>query len=209
MATLGELREDLRATKLVEAPTDFYGDVTLLRWLEDASREIAAAFRFPRLDESQSVPAGTTEVGLSVTPLDVMSVSFDGIGLARRNFAYVRFYQQLLSERWPRAWYFEAFAGGPIQVGPANANAGEYAVHFVGPAYASTVTGNTEVWDGLFENFHELVLLRAAVKAFEKGFEFDESMHYLARYQQQLQEFAQFMGISAPPVSLRGAEDPG
>lgn len=194
MATFSTLRDELRGRKIVEVSEDFYGDAMLLTMLVDASREIAGAMRFPRKTISNIVTAGTVSFSAPSGVRDVVSVSYGGVSLQPVSFQYVTFLQQLVSESWPRGWNWDAGRGGDIQVGPPAA-AGTFTTLYIGDPYASTPTASTSVWDGLYEDFHELVLLRASVKAMEMGFEFSDAEWYAARYQSRLAEFGQFLGL--------------
>lgn len=197
MATLGTLRDELRNRKLVESATDFYSESELLDMVIEASREIAAAFRFPKKVATTTESAGTVAISLPAGGFDVVSVGLDGVSIPRVSYPYVKFMQGLVTETWPRGWNWDADRGGDIQVGPPAA-AGDFDVLYMSDPYASTPVGGTQVWDGLYPGFHELVALRAAVKAFEQGFEFENSQYYFQRYAAMLQEFAQFLGSDVP-----------
>ncbi len=206
MATLGALRTELRERKLVEASTDYYTDLTLLGIIEDSSREIAAAFRFPKITATISAgSAGSITLTKPSRLIDVESLAMGGLTVKRTTYPHVKFLQQLVASDWTRGYHFDPSAGGGfIAIGPATVGTPSYDLEYVADAYAAEpVTTSTDAWDGLFEEFHELIVLRGAMHAYEMGFEMDKAQYWFARYSQVLQEFAQFMGLERPPVEVQ------
>lgn len=196
--TLGEVRDELRERKLVEASTDFYSDHAVLDMVIDASREVAGAFRFPKVAGTVSVGAGSVSFAVPSGTRDVESVSFEGVSCPRVSLPYVVFLQKLLTESWPRGWNFDPSRGGTVvEVGPPTP-VGEFRFLYVGPVYSGNPVAGTQVWDGLYPEFHDLVTLRAAVKSFEMGFEYENAQYYVQRYQMGMQEFSAFLGAAMP-----------
>lgn len=198
MATFGDLRTELRDFKLVEAATDYFEPDDLLTLLENAANEIASAFRFPK-------DAGTVTVSTSATSFTppsgtrgIETVSFGGMKVARASHPLVLFLQEFAEEVWPRAWFWDASQEGDVEFGPPVSSGGDFSVRYVKQPHASAVTSSTTVWDGLFPGFHEVVLLRATVKAFEMSYEIENAQWNLQRYQMLLQEMATHAGMSVP-----------
>lgn len=203
MATLGTLRDELRNRKLVEASTDFYGDAALLEMIVAASREISGAFRFPRKTHSEALTAGTVSFSPQSGVRDIMSLTFAGVSLPKISYEYVLFMQALVSESWPRGWNWDPNRTGDVQLGPPTP-AGTVVTHYIGDPYSGTPVAGTDVWGGMHKDFHELVLLRSAVKAFEMGMEYENSGYYYGRYNHVLAEFAQYMNQGIPMVLQAG-----
>lgn len=212
MATFDELRTKLRARVLNATSANYYDNTDLLGMLEDASREIAAAFRFPKAISS-AIPLVAGDVDVSPLPstlVDVESVNVGGLTLPKRAYPYVKMMQQIPQAKWPRGYFFDTHFGtaATLMIGPPSAGSVNALVEYVADPYAgATVTSATEVWSGAHENFHELVLLRGAVKSFELTFEMEDAQYYLGRYAQVLQEFAGFLGLPVPE-QLKGPAKP-
>lgn len=203
MATFDVLRSKLRARVLNASSSNYYEDADLLGILDDASRELAAAFRFPRAVTSAiPLPVGAVAVpSLPTTLVDVETVNVGGLAVPKRSYAYVKMMQQLPQAKWPRGYFFDTHygAGATLMVGAPSLGGISAVVEYVDDPYGgATVVAGTEVWNGAHENFHELVLLRGAVKAFEMTFEMEDSSYYLQRYGMVLQEFANFLKMPVP-----------
>jgi len=200
MATLGDIRTKLRARVLNATSANYYDDTDLLGIVEDASREIAAGFRFPRVISSAiALVAGDIDVSpLPSTLVDVESVNVGGLTLPKRAYPYVKMLQQIPQAKWPRGYFFDTHFGtaATLMIGPPSAGAVNAVIEYVADPYdGATVTSVTTVWNGAHSNFHELVLLRSAVKSFELTFEMEDAQYYLGRYSEVLQEFASFLGM--------------
>jgi len=57
----------------------------------------------------------------------------------------------------------------------------------------SNATDSTPVWNGLFPAYHELVVFRAAVKAFDASLETERASYWMQREQRMSQEFSLFL----------------
>lgn len=200
MATLGELRDDLRDRKLVEASEDYFTPEFLLEMLVEASKELAASFRFPkRTEDFSSQASGTKTLTVSETPLDVYRVLFNGVSAHRAGRQTLKFYQALSNEPHPRVWFFDPMEGGSdVLVGPGNKNVGDFSVEYLGPVYQSTPSASTQAWNGQFEPFHELISIRATMKAFEMSYEYEKVSHYAQRQNMLMTEFARHLGMQVP-----------
>lgn len=202
--TLGEARDQLRDRKLVESSTDFYGNGTLLLMVTEASREVAAAFRFPKRTLSATINPGNVSITAPAGILDVEGVSYNGIGVSRRSFKHIKFFQSLPADHFFRGYHFDPgtkqVTTPKILLGPPAAVSGVLDVEYVDDPYpVASPTAGTKIWDGLYPQFHELVVLRATVKSFEMGYEMEQAQYYLGRYAQILGEFTAFHGMTNVP----------
>lgn len=212
MASLGDIRDKLRHQVLNVSTASYYDSADLLEMVTDASREIAAAFRFPVRPVSGSLPAGTIAMDLPSGGLDVVRVSVGGLAVTPRSWSYVKFLQALPPAPFPRGYYFDMLQYGSgirnVQVGPPVLATSSYEALYVRDVYedAVVVSTNTEVWMGEHESFHDLALLRGAVKAFDMKFELSDSAYYLSKYQQRTEEFAQYLGMAIPEALMPSRE---
>lgn len=207
MATFGELRTRLRDTKLVEAPTDFYQESTLLEMLVNASREIAATFKFPRESYTDTTTAITDSTATMVKPIvEVLSVAVNGIPLRRVDWPTITFMLELPNTAFPRAWYHDPNAEGIavdtiVYFAPRASALVDVRVHYVTEPYVDANGDRvepgsaTDVWDGMHNEYHDLVLYRAVVDAIEMGAQFDDAAYYTQQYQAMIGEFAAHLGL--------------
>jgi hypothetical protein len=198
----------LRNDVLAEASTDYYSDQDLLGFLGRAARELAMVFGFPTGvgtvtlstdDASFSLPADAVNV-------DLNEVSYDGFALALAPYRTILQYVDQTSVGQPRYYNFDPKRGDlTVYIAPKAPRAGNIRFEYVRmyDSVVDVVSPTFEVWDSLFPEYHDLVIYRAAVKAFDASLEQEKAAYWLQKEQARSQEFAMFLN-KAPLERLMG-----
>jgi len=191
--TFGEARTILRNDVLAEASTDYYSDADLLGYLQRSAKEIAMNFGFPTALGSVNVNADdfTFNLPSDAANIDLNEVSFDGFALTLAPRRRILGAVQQASLGLPRYYNWEPKRGGQVAFAPKAPR--DAVVSFEYVKEYTPGDENAEVWDGLFPAYHEVVVYRAAVKAFEASLEVDRSQYWLTREQNVSQEFSLFL----------------
>ncbi len=213
MATIATVASDLRNRILAESDTAFYSTSTLEDMVLDASREVAGALRFPTNTVTGTLTAGSTTLTFSWAT-DIESLSVNGVSVERVSRGLVESLKTLPSSAFVRGFYADARGLGSntstpdldVVLAPSLTSNGSYVALVVEDPYKLTAVPNTtEIWKGLFPQFHDLAALRAAVKAFQQGFEFDNAQFYLGRYKDMLNDLASYVGVRVVSNDVVGA----
>jgi hypothetical protein len=206
--TFGEARDILRSDVLAEASTDYYSDAALLEWLKRAARELAFMFGFPTVVASVAVTANATSFALpgAAANVELNEVAYNGFGLSLAPYQQVLQYQARVSTGAPRFYNYDPKRpGGLVYVAPPIPANGNVSFEYVQTYDTSAVTAATAIWTGLFPAFHELVVYRAAVKAFDASLENERAGYWKQREQALSQEFSAFLN-ETPVNKLMGEE---
>ena len=206
--TFGEARTILRNDVLAEASQNYYPDADLLAFLVRAASELAAAFGFPTAIGTTAVIAGDTSFTLPAGALnvDLHEVSYDGFALELAPYRTIALYVSQPSVGQPRFYNFDSKRGNlTVYIAPAAPRNGNVVYEYVQTYDVSAVVAADDVWDGLFPAYHELVIFRAGVKAFDASLEVERAGYWLQREQQRSQEFSAFLH-KTPLHKLMGEE---
>ena len=194
--TFGELRTILRNDMLAESSTDYFSDSELLDFLTRSAKEIAGALELFRGVDSITVASGATSAIVSADYVTMNQVLIGGYRLEAGDAGDVIEARSLAATSWPR-YYMEdrrSDSNTTLLFGPAAPETATLTYQFVDNYDVSAATTATAVWSGQWDEFHELVALRAAVKAYRASLEHDLAQAYEQAYQMQLAEFASVLG---------------
>lgn len=193
MATYGELRTRLRDDVLSESDTTFYSDADLLNFLLEASVEIASLGGFPVNDYSVNIAEDDSSVSMPADLVNVefREVTFKNMQLESAPLRTVRMYQEI--DGLTRYYHYDPRSGGSLFLGPAAHAAGALEISYVENVAASGYGASSDVWGGVLPEWHDAVLYLAAVKAFERGFEYDKAQYWEGRLQRRLQPLSIYL----------------
>lgn len=193
MATYGDLRTRLRNDILSESDTSFYSDADLLNFLLEASSEIASLGGFPVNDYSVNIAADTTSVGVpsDLVNVEFREVTFKNMQLESVPLRTIRLYQEI--DGLTRYYHYDPRGGGDLFLAPAAHAAGRLDISYIENVAASNYDASSEVWGGVLPDWHDAVLYLAAVKAFERGFEYDKAQYWEGRLQRRLQPLSIYL----------------
>lgn len=194
--TFGEARDILRNDMLAEASTDYYDDADLLAFLGRAARELALTFGFPTAVDSVTVNTNdsTFQLPADAANVDLNEVSFGGFNLVLAPYRTILQYVDEVSTGFPRYYNFDPKrADLTVHFAPKAPGAATVRFEYVVDYDTSAVTASDDVWNGLFPAYHELVVMRAAVKAFDASLENERAQYWLQREQQKMQEFSTYL----------------
>lgn len=190
--TFAEARTILRNDVLAEASTDYYSDAVLLDYLARAAQELAAAFGFPTGVATVAVSANDASFTLPVDAanLDLNEIAYDGFALALVPYRTILQYRDQPSLGQPRYYNFDPKRGDfTVYLAPRAPRDADVHFEYI-RQYGLAVDPADEVWDGLFPEYHELVVYRAGVKAFDASLENERAGYWLQKEQAKMQEFA-------------------
>jgi hypothetical protein len=194
--TFGEARTILRNDVLAEASTDYYSDADLLGFLKRAAKELALTFGFPREISTVSLISGQSSFTLpaDAANIDLQEVVYDGFSLALAPYRVIANMVGQSSLGQPRFYNFDPKrASSTVRIAPAATRAASITFEYIQEYDVNSVTDSTPVWGGLFPAYHELVVFRAAVKAFDASLETERAAYWLEREQRMSQEFSLFL----------------
>lgn len=203
--TFGEARTILRNDVLAEASTDYFTEADLLDYLQRASKEIAMGFGFPTALASVNVNENdfTFNLPSDAANIDLNEVSFDGFALSLAPRRTILRSVQQTNLGLPRYYNWDPKRGGQVAFAPKAPRNAVVSFEYVQEYTPGGESAN--IWDGLFPAYHELVVYRAAVKAFEASMETDRSQYWMQREQGMAQEFTAFLN-ETPLNRLIGQE---
>jgi len=203
--TFGDARVVLRNDVLAEESTDYFSDASLLGYLQRSAKELAMNFGFPTALGSVSVAKDdfTFDLPSDAANVDLNEVSFDGFALrlAPRRTILGAVNQKSLG--LPRYYNWDPKRGGQVAFAPQAPRAGVVSFEYV--REYTPGGAEQEIWNGLFPAYHELVVFRAGVKAFDASLEVDRAQYWLQREQARMQEFSAFLN-ETPLNELTGQE---
>lgn len=172
--TFGDLLYDLRNRKLNEATTTFFDDtLDLLPMLALSEQRIAGMFGIPRNVVSGSLRVSKPYV---IPPTDFLAVvpgglTVNGWVLKHVTPGELAFYNQVpnTSTGQPRYYSFNPLGPTVFDMSPAPRNSdGIYTLEYVAALPSTRVTTDVP-WNGVLPQFHEVISILAAAKAYEKG----------------------------------------
>lgn len=204
--TFDEARTILRNDVLAEASTDYYSDADLLGFLARSARELAMAFGFPTGVDTVALTANDASFTLPVgaANMDLNEVSYDGFALALAPYRTILQYVDQPSLGQPRYYNFDPKRGDlTVYIAPKAPRNANVRFEYVKEYDTSSVLASDSVWDGLFPEYHELVIYRAGTKAFEASLETDLAGYWSQKEQAKMQEFGAFLN-KAPLDRLMG-----
>lgn len=194
--TFAEARNVLRQDILAEASTAFYSDAALLSYLTRAAQELAYVFGFPTQVDTVTVAAGDSTFDLpeDAANLDLNEVAYDGFVLALVPYRVIAQYVNQIMTGLPRYYNYDPKrADKTVYFAPAAPRESDIAFEYIVAYEIPDEPEDEAVWDGLFVAYHDLVVFRAAVKAFDASLETERAAYWLQREQQRAQEFALFL----------------
>lgn len=191
--TFGEARDVLRNDVLAEASTDYFTDQDLLTFVQRSSKELALNFGFPTALASVTVAAGASSFTLPADAenVDLNEVTYDGFGLRLAPQRTVLHALDQSSLGLPRYYNWESKRGGSVTFAPKAPRQATISFEYV-KKYTPGGDGS-EIWGGLFPAFHDLVVYRSGVKAFDASLEIDRSQYWMQREQARMQELSLFL----------------
>jgi hypothetical protein len=204
--TFDEARTILRNDVLAEASTDYYSDEDLLGFLARSARELAMAFGFPTGVDTVSLTTDDASFSLpaDAANMDLNEVSYDGFSLTLAPYRTILQYVDQTSVGQPRYYNFDPKRGDlTVYIAPKAPRDASVRFEYVKEYDTSSVVAGDSVWDGLFPEYHELVIYRAGVKAFDASLENDRAGYWVQKEQAKSQEFAAFLN-KAPLERLMG-----
>jgi hypothetical protein len=206
--TFAEATTILRADVLAEASTEYYDDAALLEWLKRSARELAFTFGFPTAVAQIAVLSGDTSFSLpsNAVNIELGEVAYEGFGLSLAPYQTIGQYKARASVGAPRFYNFDPKRGDlNVYVAPPFPANGDVSVEYVQSYDTSALTSADAIWGGLFPAFHELVVYRAAGKAFDASLEGERAGYWKERETALAQEFSAFLN-ETPVNKLMGEE---
>lgn len=206
--TFGEAQAILRNDVLAESSTDYYTDADLLGFLVRSAKELAMMFGFPTAIGSAAISALDYQFALpaDAEQVDLNEVEFNGFRLEVAPFSKVFAFVTQVGVGNPRYYNYDPRRGGNVLFAPAASVAGTVSFEYVQKYDTSALTTASDIWDGLFPAYHELVVFRAGVKAFDASLENDRAGYWQQKEQKLAQEFSAFLNklplnrLAAPEV---------
>lgn len=202
--TFGDLLTRTRKEVLVDQYADAFDDADIEDALWYASVEIAAAFDFPRAITTAAVAEAATSITVPSGARRVHTITIDGDDLRSVDL------QQLLrsrigTSRASRYYNFDPRRADSLLIAPASAGGTatiEYTATLTRPGTLSTA----DVWDGVLEPFHSLVMYRAAVTLFQMDERENEVQHWQNEYQARAAELTAFLNRSDMASAMMQAD---
>lgn len=194
--TFSEAQQVLRNDILAEESTDYYTDADLFEFLKRAAKELAFTFGFPREIATIALSSGQSSFTLppDAANIDLQEVVFDGFGLTLMPYRAIAHMVDQASLGQPRFYNFDPKRfSSTVRIAPAPTRAGNVTFEYIQSYDVNAVVPSDVIWDGLFPAYHELVVFRAAVKAFDASLETERAAYYLQREERMSQEFSLFL----------------
>lgn len=223
--TFADALTRLTQDHLPEQALQTHGEARLLRMLGDAHADLATSFgvfnrtfRVPVVANNITLTIPTapaTSSNLNGNPSNIMRIeraSFRGRQLApaaRESFEHDDSYLNAVPG-YPRYFYWRMEQPQVISILPKAPKNGTLIVYTV-QRFSRNIAKADHVWSGMYEAYHDIVVLEAAVRAFEASFEFEDAQVPQARLQRRKQELAAFiknMDLTdfAPTPGQQGAQ---
>lgn len=193
--TFRQARDILRSDVLAETSTDYYTDDDLFGYVRAAAKQLALMFGFPTSLGMASIAAGDAAFPLpaDAETLDLDEVAFDGWVLQLAPYRQVLSLVDDAMLGVPRFYNYEPKRGGLALIAPRAHKAGDVLFEYVRRYDVSGVTLDSPIWEDLFPSFHELVVYRAGVRAFEASLEQDRAAYWGQKEQAMMQEFSAYL----------------
>jgi len=203
MSTFNELVSVMRREIISETAGDggFDDAADLLPMLYNASAEVAAHLAFPVVLNA-SVSWEAEDYSFS-PPADMvwpraLFVNMKKVELRPTDWVVRKL--GLPAERTPRFFSFDPrHASGDVLFAPASLSGqapGSATLEYVSGVDVGALSGASEVWGGLFPDFHWVVPLRAGANAWNSVGEFERSEYFNEKFNQGLQVFAARLGVT-------------
>lgn len=197
-----------------------HGSTRLYRLLGDAASDLAATFSFPVF--TLSIPVETNNVtvtipdfnagnGVIYSPSRILRIdraSFEGYQLAPAPREFVSVDSSHLRDLpgMPRFYYWRSESWSRVSMLPKTPKAGTLTLmaHYHFPETVTTTTaGALHIWGGMHPAYHDLVVLTAAVRAYEAALEPENAQLPQQTLSKRRQEFALFLqqsGLDEMPI---------
>lgn len=194
--TFNELEEIFELRVLSESYEGVLTNAEVLNLLTEASVEIASALEFPRdrVDLALTLGGAVVELPADAGSVRIKQVLVDDWPLQPATFAKLRAARGLPNPH-PRFYFYSPSHGRQIELGPPPSQDVTVRVEYVKILDASSMTGSTEVWDGLFANFHHIVVYKAGVMLYEALNDYERASYFLQRFQGALQPLVNLLGV--------------
>lgn len=192
--TYGDARDRLRQDILAEESTAYYSDEDLLSYLQASAREIAKAQQFPTELLTAAIDAGDVSFALpaGANTLVVNEVALGGWDLQLAPLATILQYRAQGDVGNPRYYNFDPRRlGGEVQFAPPAMR--ESTASFEVVREYEPGDAEADVWAGQFPAWHEIVVYRAAARAFDASLEQERAVYYQERYNAMMQEFSVYL----------------
>lgn len=204
MATYTQLRSRLRETKVVESATTYFTDAILLRLLGEAAAELNAAFGLNHVKISGSTTASVVTINTSLTDLvAVTDISVNGFKIPLVNRGQLEFLQQLPATKYTRGYYWDPRErAAAIEIGPPLPNTTQDWIvdGILWETLPESATTGGSPWGGDYQDFEDLVVLLAAVKAAEMDKQYDEAQYHFQRFMAEAQGLARLLRMELPHI---------
>ena len=194
--TFAEARQVLRNDILAEESTDYYTDADLFEYLKRAAKELAFTYGFPREIATISLTPGQATFSLpsDAANIDLQEVSFNGFTLTLAPYRAIAHMVDQPSLGQPRFYNYDPKRmSSTVRIAPASNRAGNVTFEYVQKYEIDSLTPSSPMWSGLFPAYHELIIFRAAVKAFDASLETERAAYYMQKEQRMGQEFSLFL----------------
>lgn len=194
--TFQQARDILRNDILAEVSTDYFTDADLFAYLKRASQELAYMFGFPRAIVNTTLSNGDISFTLpsDAANIDVQEIAFDGFTLSLAPYRGIAHLVNQLSVGQPRFYNYDVKRSDmTVYVAPRPTRSGVLTYEYIREYNPDSLLLTDPIWEGLFPAFHELVIYRAAIKAFDASLESERSGFWIQREQKLSQEFSLFL----------------
>ena len=195
---LGVMRREVISENEASGGFDNAGD--LLPMLYNASAEIAAHLGFPVVTTAgvdwEADEFWFDAPGEMVWP---HSLVVNGMHVKMASTEVVFRKLTLPPARTPRYFAFDPREGQNVFFAPralVNQVAGSVILRYVSPVDVSGLTAGSEVWDGMFPDFHWLVPLRAGSNAWDSLGEPERAQYFNGKFNEGLSVFAARLGVT-------------
>ncbi len=192
--TYEDARTRLRQDILAEESTAFFSDDDLLSYLQASAREIAKGQQFPTELVTVSVDAGDVSFSIpaGANTLVVNEIAIGGWELQIAPLGTILQYRAQADVGNPRYYNFDPRRlGAEVQFAPPAMRDANASLEIV-REYEPGAVGD-DIWDGQFPAWHELVVYRAAARAFDASLEQERAVYYQERYSALMQEFSVYL----------------
>ena len=206
VATYSDLLSRLRANILDESSTARYTSAVALDFLGEAAQEINAELQLVWGVSAVAVSSAAVTVPASLKGLG--SVTLDGRGLRRAMREEYEFYHatQIGS---PRVYWYDPRVTPAILIAPSPSASATATLTFW-KTEPQSVSGGDTPWGGLFPDFHDLVMYRAGLKAYQMGGEEPEKAKGIQWNHDLLYtRLAKHVGVTSEPQATGGQNAAG
>lgn len=208
--TFAQVVDEVKRRKLNQLSNNFFSDTEVLEMSIDASTEIASIEGFPRRAEAVTINDGANTVPLRSDLLMLLEgqVTFESKML--RPVPYSELMSYVGRSDAPAVYHYDPKLGNTLMIAPRANRQAVINYYYTALIYPTTrPAATTNVWNGLYSQFHDLVVLRTAIKAFDMAQDYDKSAVQIERYRGRLNEFELFLGNITPEELLRRSIERG